>query len=130
MIALAIRDILPEARVLYAIRNNIPHRALIRYLLPPNYLKTLHPDYPKMVYINLPREVFRAMLIFDTGAAKTEIKYDALVVDENLVEARKLIKPFEFEINIPNVLIDMIGISQVYKILSESRTLEHINETL
>ena len=39
-------------------------------------------------------------------------------------EQRLLMDPISFEIDVPSEVIDQIGISQVYKILSESRTLE------
>ena len=33
----------------------------------------------------------------------------------------------QFEIDVPDDLINQIGINEVYKILSESKTLEHVN---
>src|SRR6187551_317344 len=39
---------------------------------------------------------------------------------------RVLMTPFSFEIEVPKYVISKIGISQIYKVLSESSTLEHI----
>lgn len=36
-------------------------------------------------------------------------------------------KPFSFEIEVPEFVIQSIGINTVYKVLSESKTLEHVN---
>ncbi len=44
--------------------------------------------------------------------------------DEASPTDRTLMEPFSFEIDVPNEVIDMIGIGQVYKVLSESNTLE------
>jgi hypothetical protein len=33
----------------------------------------------------------------------------------------------QFEIDVPNSVIERIGLSQIYKVLSESKTLEHVN---
>lgn len=44
--------------------------------------------------------------------------------DSELPEFRPGMAPLSFEIDVPNEVIDMIGIGQVYKVLSESKTLE------
>lgn len=41
--------------------------------------------------------------------------------------ARASMFDISFEINVPDEVIQQIGIGQVYKILSESRTLSHVN---
>jgi len=46
-------------------------------------------------------------------------KFDMLSPSE-----RVLMTPFSFEIEVPEYVISKIGISQIYKTLSESRTLE------
>lgn len=43
------------------------------------------------------------------------------------LEARLTMKPISFEIDIPTELIEQIGISEAYKILSESKTLELVS---
>jgi len=49
-------------------------------------------------------------------------KFDKLSPKE-----RVKIKPFEFEIDVPNEVVDLIGINQVYKVLSENtHTLEPV----
>lgn len=39
---------------------------------------------------------------------------------------RLAIPEFSFEIEVPNEIIEKIGIGEVYRILSESKTLEHV----
>lgn len=48
-------------------------------------------------------------------------KFDSLQPEE-----RVLMSPFSFEIEVPEYVIDKIGISNIYKVLSESRTLEMV----
>jgi hypothetical protein len=43
-------------------------------------------------------------------------------------EKRLLLPEFSFEIEVPSSVIDKIGISQAYKVLSESKTLELLTE--
>src|SRR6478752_4345288 len=40
---------------------------------------------------------------------------------------RENMDPFSFEIEVPEFVIQQIGLSQIYKVLSESKTLEHVN---
>lgn len=47
--------------------------------------------------------------------------------DIKLSAARVLMEPISFEIDIPMDLIEQIGISEAYKILSESKTLELVS---
>jgi len=47
--------------------------------------------------------------------------------DSNGPVHRQLMPPISFEIDVPDYVIDQIGIGQVYKALSESKTLEHVN---
>lgn len=44
--------------------------------------------------------------------------------DSSSPSKRVLMTPFSFEIEVPEYVISKIGIGQVYKVLSESRTLE------
>jgi len=44
--------------------------------------------------------------------------------DASTPEQRSQMQPFSFDVEIPSEVIDKIGIGQVYKILSESKTLE------
>lgn len=48
--------------------------------------------------------------------------------DETSADGRPYMEPISFEIDIPEEVIQLIGIGQVYKVLSESRTLEMIME--
>lgn len=114
MIALAVREILPDAKVVYITRDNVDKGAVIKCPVYNN------PSTLQRISIRLPREAFLKMREFDI----TEVCCIDGHIINGIQEARRRIKPFEFEIFIPHVLIDMIGISQVYKILSESSTLE------
>ncbi|MDW0189351.1 MAG: hypothetical protein QOA70_06840 [Nitrososphaeraceae archaeon] len=51
------------------------------------------------------------------------VEFDGLTPDE-----RVLMSPFSFEIEVPEYVIQKIGIGQIYKVLSESSTLEHVNK--
>ncbi len=46
--------------------------------------------------------------------------------DRSTPEERVLMTPFSFEIEVPEYVIDKIGISTIYKVLSESSTLEMV----
>lgn len=60
---------------------------------------------------------------FDSYARVEDINEDLLVK----AEKRLLLPEFSFEIDVPEEVIQQIGISQVFKVLSESPTLEHVN---
>lgn len=47
--------------------------------------------------------------------------------DDTEPEDRPSLPPFSFEVDFPDELIEEIGIGQVYKILSESKTLELVS---
>ena len=46
--------------------------------------------------------------------------------DDSTPEERVNMNPFSFEIDVPDSVINEIGIGQVYKVLSESKTLEYV----
>ena len=50
-------------------------------------------------------------------------QFDAL---SETPEERLKLSPIEFEIEVPNEVIESIGINQVYKVLSESKSLEMV----
>jgi hypothetical protein len=62
-------------------------------------------------YANLPDLAIKFIRAFDSAP----------------VGYRAQLPEFSFEVDIPNEVIDSIGIGQVYKVLSESKTLEHVN---
>lgn len=62
---------------------------------------------------NLPDEAIRFIALFDSLK-----RYPGIRVD---------LPEMQFEIDVPSEVIDKIGIGQVYKILSESRTLELVS---
>lgn len=75
---------------------------------------------PWVVVIPLPFKAKQAILKFDMigeGCDKREV-----------MRLRAAMEPFEFEIKIPDRVINDIGISEVYRILSESKTLEHVEK--
>lgn len=47
--------------------------------------------------------------------------------DSTSPSERRWMKPFSFELDVPNSVIDQIGISEAYRILSESKTLELVS---
>lgn len=49
-------------------------------------------------------------------------KFDRITPEERLQ-----MKPFSFEVDIPYGVIDQVGLGEVYKILSESKTLELVS---
>lgn len=94
----AIVDLLPDAFVF---------QMSIRFFHTfDDYRKSLH-----YVYISLPNKVHTWIKEFDSLTPS----------------ARLMMDPIEFEIDIPSNLIDKIGISEVYKVLSESPTLELVS---
>lgn len=46
--------------------------------------------------------------------------------DNNSAQRRVEMEPISFEINVPDEIIEEIGINEVYKVLSESKTLEMV----
>lgn len=62
-------------------------------------------------YVKLPEKAQKFILDFDKRSPDDRLSMD----------------PIQFEINVPDFIIDEIGIGQVYKILSESKTLTHVN---
>lgn len=49
------------------------------------------------------------------------------IFDTSSPEQRLSITPFSFEIEVPEYVIEKIGLNQIYKVLSESKSLEHVN---
>ena len=47
--------------------------------------------------------------------------------DKKTPEERVKMTPISFEVEVPEKIIDMIGISHAYKVLSESKSLELVN---
>lgn len=68
--------------------------------------------------------------VLKSGAKVTQIELPEIAsnfirhFDNRFGESRIMMKPISFEIDVPNEVIDSIGIPEVYKILSESKTLE------
>lgn len=97
-IAVAIVEIFPTAWV-----NGI---SISIYERIPNL--ELYSECPAYYDIYLPNDVRKFIHLFDCSSP----------------EARLLLPEFSFEIEVPQQLIDSIGIGEVYRILSESKTLE------
>lgn len=105
MISNAVKEIFHDTTTIYHQRDQAPRGAAIKIR-----------EGGCMFILPLPSEVYRRMVQFDAG-----FKLGGL---EQAHELRDEIEPFEFELNIPKRLIHLIGINQVYKILSESKILE------
>jgi hypothetical protein len=106
MIANAVCEILPDAKVIYLETKGVVKGAVI---------KIQRDD--RLFMITLSKEVYRKMQDFDVGFTLAGL--------ETAKELREHIQPFSFEITIPKALIDCIGDTRLYKILSESKTLCH-----
>lgn len=91
-----------------AVREIFPRAyTIILNIYPfPNSLDDLGPER-----IHLPWQATEFILSFDRAATD---------------ELRAALQPISFEIEVPDSVIEQIGISQVYKILSESKTLEYV----
>lgn len=85
-IALAVRDIFPEARVLY-------------YNIYP---------WAHIAAIHFPHDMNGFIRAFDLMSPST----------------RRGLIPFQFEIDVPEAVIETIGLSEVHRILKDSKTLE------
>lgn len=70
-------------------------------------------NYKSIASIGLPSEAMFFILEFDEFVLRPEL--------------RRNMKPIQFEIDVPNEVIDQIGISTAYKVLSESKTLELVS---
>lgn len=55
------------------------------------------------------------------------IRFDELIDSPH---KRLALPEFSFEIDVPSEVIEKIGLNEVYKILSESKTLEHVVEEI
>lgn len=50
-----------------------------------------------------------------------------LMFDRRTPKGRTHMKPISFEIDVTDYVINKIGIGTIYKVLSESKTLQHVN---
>ena len=73
-----------------------------------------------VIIIPLPRIAYEKMQRFDIADFHKD--------DEEIIKFRQNMESFSFEIDIPPGLISCIGISEVYKILSESKSLEPVKK--
>lgn len=87
------------------IREIFPNASVEYAGINPGFLEEEEP------YIDLPMEAASMMAQFDLSTPAQ----------------RREMAPAEFEIDVPNYVIHRIGISQVYKVLSESRTMELVS---
>jgi len=85
----------------------------------------IFPDSQKLYYALLhPKERIIDKISISLPWEATQFIH---AFDELSPEERINMQPISFEIDVPNELIEKIGIGEVYKILSESKTLEHVN---
>lgn len=111
-IALAVREIFPNSWT----------RSAFIHILDMNQLNDTKIKEPKKSFGNLIDEFTLFMIQLPEEA---QIFIDEF--DSNGIKERLEMEPISFEIDVPDELINEIGISQVFKILSESKTLEHVN---
>jgi len=107
-ISLAVREIFPNA-----------------WVTPETILPNASEELVKQARVSITSidELYKGKTIsLPLIASKFIIKFD----DSNPTE-RVLMEPISFDIDVPNEVIEEIGISSVYKILSESKTLELVN---
>lgn len=102
-VAEAVREILPTAWV-----SNSYIKVFTEELYNKNRKCNFTIVKDKGKYISMPENAKQFTKDFDKLKSKDRVK----------------MTPFSFEIDVPNELIDDIGIKQVYKILSESKSLE------
>jgi len=108
-----------------AVREIFPNAFTTREFILPNYPKSLYEalfntyrythlyidDVYPFAKISLPEKAIEFIEEFDL----------------NDIEYRKNMNPISFEVDVPHEVIHSIGISDIYKILSESKTLELVN---
>lgn len=103
-VAIAIRELFPNAQV-FAKALSFTGAGVNEYDSKMIWLTT--EELPKGM-VRVPKKVTTRINQFD----------------ENTPIQRLLMPEFSFEIDVPNEVIDQIGIGQCYKVLSESKTLE------
>lgn len=119
-IAEAVRDIFPYAEVTYRGEED-------DYIAGPGALIKVWLFKPGegvgSVLINLPREAYDFMQHFDYPFDGISIEpSDVTLKVAGRMRYRMNLPETSFDIEVPSILIDHIGISEVYKILSESKT--------
>ena len=102
-VALAVRDLFPEARVGFK---------TIRFF-----------DNEEKIISELPFEAQLFIRKFDDIRSLRQWKHFS---DADVMATREALPEFFFEIDVPQEVIDRIGLSEVYRVLSESKTLELI----
>lgn len=105
----------PYGTIGYSLATNCAIARAIREIFPEASVgyAGIHPGLLKEgePYIDLPMEAASLMIEFDISTPAQ----------------RREMTPAEFEIDVPSYVIHRIGISQVYKVLSESRTMELVS---
>lgn len=103
--------------VALAVRELFPYASVYR-----NCIVLGGGSYTSKEAIDLPEEAEKFIETFD------RIGKISSTVDTVSKARIDLLKPFNFELDIPSdMLFEMINISEVYKILSESKTLELVH---
>jgi hypothetical protein len=89
-------------------------------------VRDLFPNAEIQVYTaNLLGEEFTSLN--DLVGLPSEATHFIHLFDSLDAHSRVQMEPFSFEIEVPEFVIQTIGIGQIYKVLSESKTLEHVN---
>lgn len=77
----------------------------------------------RRTYANLIDGDYRTNVMLPDCAVSFIDDFDSLTPQD-----RVNMQPFSFELEVPEYVIEKIGIGEIMKVLSESKTLEHINK--
>ena len=104
-IALAVREIMPQAHVTgwFIVPTDELYNEFDK-----KYTTSMRCVQGDERVINLPETAMNFISKFDCKSPEFRVQMDEI----------------SFEIDVPNEVIDMIGLSEVYRVLSESKTLE------
>lgn len=116
-IAETVRELLPKAEVLIDCKQFEDSNAVISVYLFDKNCTTIH--------IPLPKEAEDFIIKFDEPFPLME-GVESVLRNEMVMNYRANMPEFEFEIDIPEEVINYIGINQVKEILSKSQTLEYV----
>ena len=113
------KDVLERSRMCssgYKIAENCAISLAVRDLFPLALTHNLH--------CNLLGQ--HTSMAPDTIMLSDEVIWFIRRFDHSTPKERVLMSPFSFEIEVPEYVIEKIGLSQIYKVLSESKSLEMV----
>lgn len=104
-VAIAVRDIFPDAAI------------------GPETIHTFGTNCPYNMKIEMPLEARAMIMQFDNFRNSTDHRYNK----EDAIAGRKAMEPMSFVVDVPDVVIDKIGINEVHEAVKKSKTLELVN---